>query len=74
MSDAQLEALRLLMNAQRSYLLAVQHNPGHLPEALNKMWQISTIIGEALDLNLETVESMTRERQEIDELNRLMSL
>jgi len=73
MSDAQLEALRRLMNAQRSYLLAAQINHA-LPEALEKMWAITTILDQGLDLELDTANQIQKDDGEVAELNRLFGL
>lgn len=74
MTDNQRAALRELMNAQRHYILAANNCPALTPDALQKLWCITSIIENGLDITLQTAAQIEKTDAEVAELNRMMVL
>lgn len=74
MTDMQRAALQELMNAQRHYILAATQSPDLLPEALQKLWCITSIIEDGAEIQLQTTEQIQKTDAEVAELRRMMVL
>jgi hypothetical protein len=74
MTDNQRAALRELMNTQRHYILAATHCPDLVPDALQKLWCITSIIEDGMDIKLHTAAQIEKTDAEVAELNRMMVL
>lgn len=74
MSEQQRAALSDLMNAQRHYIVAATKYPELNAEALQKLWCITSIVADALDLELCNADQIEQTESEVDELRRMLSL
>lgn len=71
----QIEGLRDLMNAQRSYILAIQANPEEYTEdALKYLWRITEILDSAFTLKLRTADDINKQADDVTELYKLYDL
>lgn len=75
MTAKQIEGLSDLMNAQRSYILAIKANPElYTTDALQFLWQITDILDDAFTLKLRTEEEINQQADDVTELCRIYSL
>lgn len=71
----QIAGLCDLMNAQRSYILAIKADPEvYTEDALTYLWRITEILDEAFKLKLRTEDDINRQAIDITELYKLYDL